>query len=522
MTDEKAEGTALPTIEPFDPQDTPPEQQPEWPELVPLDAPDLPQLNPRQLPSWAGEFAEALATATETPPELPAAMVLAACSTATARRLRLMVSPGYFEPLNLWPCVALEPGNRKSAVQEAACKPLLSWERVQAAAMADEIQALESEAKAMEARAKELRNKGAKAKTNDEARDLARQAASVEKELPEVPKPPQLWTSDATPEKLGSLMADQGECMAWLSSEGGVFDLLAGRYSSGTPNLDLVLKAWSGDPERVDRGSRPPVYLQHPTLTIGLSPQPDVLKGLASRPGFAGRGLLGRFLYLLPPSPLGRRTLTPAPIPQGVADSYAAGVRAMLEWPLDVDPETGKQRHRLIRLDDAAHAEWLEFARHIEASMLPEGQFEHAKDWAGKCPGQAARLAGILHAIEYAHAEPWAVPVGKATMERALELMAVIAHHTLAAYALMGSDPTVSSARKVWDWLRRSGRQRVRHREIHQALRGSFPRAADLRPALEVLEERGYIQQCTEQPAGAGRPSTVIVVRPQGVSGGMA
>jgi len=50
--------------------------------------------------------------------------------------------------------------------------------------------------------------------------------------------------------------------MAWLSSEGGVFDLLQGRYSKDIPNLELALKAHSGDAERVNRGSRPPVFLE--------------------------------------------------------------------------------------------------------------------------------------------------------------------------------------------------------------------------------------------------------------------
>ncbi|MCG5495248.1 YfjI family protein [Ectothiorhodospira variabilis] len=488
---------------------------PDWPELIPLDQPDLPRLDLDHLPGWAGAYAKALAKATETPPELPAAMVLAVCATAAARRLRLMVSPGYFEPLNLWPCVALEPGNRKSAVQGAACAPLLEWERDQAAELADEIQALESERKTMEARAREMRNKAAKAETDDDARNYASQAAQIEAELPEVPKPPQLWTSDATPEKLGVLMADHGECMAWLSAEAGIFDLLAGRYSSGIPNLDLVLKAWSGDPERVDRGSRPPVYLHQPALTIGLSPQPDVLRGLASKPGFGGRGLLGRFLYLIPPSPLGHRTLTPTGIPEGVANAYAAGVRAMLDWPLEVDPDTGMERRRVIRLSEAAKIEWLEFARIVEASMLPGGEFEHAKDWAGKCPGQAARLAGILHGVEYAHGEPWTVPVPRETMERALEIMAVVSRHTLAAYSLMGADPGIDAARKAWDWIRRGRREAFKLREAQQALKGTFPRVAALRDALDLLEERGYLEVIEPQADGPGRrPSPTVRVRP--------
>jgi hypothetical protein len=338
--------------------------------------------------------------------------------------------------------------------------------------------------------------------------------------MPEVPRIPQRWTSDATPEKMGVLMAEHGEAMAWLSSEGGVFDLLAGRYSNGIPNLDLVLKAWSGDRERVDRGSRPPVFLHNPALTIGLSPQPDILAGLASKPGFAGRGLLGRILYLIPPSPLGRRALVTTGIPQGVANAYAAGVRAMLDWAPEIDSDTGGERRRVIRLSEAAHADWLEFARIMEASMLPDGDFEHAKDWAGKCPGQAARLAGILHAIDYAHGEPWAVPVPRETMERALEIMAVVSRHTLAAYSLMGADPGIEAARKVWDWIRRGRREAFKLREAQQGLKGTFPRVAALRDAMTLLEERGYLAIIEPETDGPGRrPSPIIRVRPD-IAGG--
>ena len=180
------------------------------------------------------------------------------------------------------------------------------------------------------------------------SKELAREAAELEAELPEIPIRPQIWTSDATPERLGSLLAEHGECMAWLSSEGGVFDLLQGRYSGGIPNLDLVLKAHSGDAERVDRGSRPPVFLRSPRLSIGLSPQPDVLRGLATKPGFRGRGLLGRFLYLLPPSPLGYRPLASNPVPDGIGKAYDSGIRAMLDWEPTTN-EQGEERPYILR-----------------------------------------------------------------------------------------------------------------------------------------------------------------------------
>jgi len=465
----------------------------DWPELVPLNAPDLPRLDPAHLPGWAGDFAQAVATDTETPPELAVGMVLVACATAAARRLRVMVKPGYFEPCNLWTVVALPPGTRKSAVQSAATAPLRAWEHEQAKNMEPEINRIASKRKTMEARAKEKRSKAARERDNGEAEELAWEAADIEAKLPDVPSQPQLWTSDATPERPGTLLAEHGECMAWLSSEGGVFDLLQGRYSpKGILNLDLVLKAHSGDVERVDRGSRPQVFLKSPRLSIGLSPQPDVLRGLAAKPGFRGRGLLGRFLYLLPPSPLGFRLLASNPVPEGVRDAYAAGLRAMLDWAPTTD-EHGDERPHLLRLSEEARSEHHAFARTIEVQMQPGRDLEHFTDWAGKAPGTAARLAGVLHGIEHAHGTPWEAEITAKTMNAA-----------------------IADARLVWGWIERGRLDHFTVRDAFNALRSIFPRVAELNPAMEALEERGYVQVLELPREGRGRPpSPTVRVRPE-------
>jgi hypothetical protein len=486
----------------------------EWPELVPLDAPNLPRLDLAYLPSWAGDFARALAADTETPPELGAGLILVTCAAAAARRLRVMVKPGYFEPCNVWINAALPPGNRKSAVQSAATAPLVSWERDQSKLIEETIKRITSERKTLEARVKEIRSAAARERNEIKAKELAAEAAEIEANLPDIPVQPQIWTSDATPERLGSLMAEHGECMAWLSSEGGVFDLLQGRYSNGIPNLDLVLKSHSGDPERVDRGSRPAVYLRCPRLSIGLSPQPDVLRGLAAKPGFRGRGLLGRFLYLLPRSPLGFRTLQSDPVPEGIRDAYEAGVRAMLDWTPSID-EHGNERPYPLRLTPEARAEWHAFAEAIEVKMRPGGELEQSTDWAGKAPGAAARLAGVLHGIKHAHGAPWEAAITRETMTDALEIMAVITRHSLAALDMMGADPTIAAARLVWNWIERGQLARFTVRKAFNALRSTFPRVAKLREALAALEERGYVEVIDPPKDGPGRPpSPTVRVRP--------
>lgn len=486
----------------------------DWPQLVPLNTPKLPRLDLALLPGWAGDYARALSTDTESPPELAAGMVLSACSTAVARRLRVIVKPGYSEPCNLWCVVALPPGNRKSVVQSAATAPLLAWERDQAVIMEPVIKRITSERKTMEVRAKEKRRLASKEKDNGIAVELTREAAEIEAELPEIPRQPQIWTSDATPEQLGVLLAEHGECMAWLSSEGGIFDLLQGRYSNGIPNLDLVLKAHSGDHERVDRGSRSSVFLKNPRLTIGLSPQPDVLHGLATKSGFRGRGLLGRFLYLLPPSPLGFRSLQSNPVPKSVHDAYSAGLRALLDW-LPATDDHGVEQPHLLRLSNEAYKEWHAFAHTIEQKMQPGGELEHITDWAGKAPGAAVRLAGILHGIKHAHGKPWDTDITAETMKAALEIMVIITSHSLAALDMMGADPTIAAARHVWEWIERRRLVKFNVRDAFNALRGTFPRVSMLRDSLEALEERGYLEVIKLSPDGPGRPpSPLVCVRP--------
>lgn len=488
--------------------------QDEWPKLVPLNNPDLPRLDPTHIPGWAGDFVRALADTTETPPELAAAMVLSTCAAAAARRLNVAVRSDFCEPGNLWMLVALPSGNRKSAVQAQATSPLATWERDQASILAPEIGRIISERKTMEARAKEARNKSAKQTAGCKANSLAKEAADIEADLPEIPVSPKLWTSDVTPEQLASLLADHNECMAWLSSEGGIFDLLQGRYSNGIPNLDLVLKAHSGDSDRVDRRTRESIFLENPRLTIGLSPQPDVLRGLAAKPGFRGRGLLARFLYLIPDSPLGYRTLGTQPMPKSVRDAYSAGIHAMLDWKPVLD-EHGKGRPHTCRLSEQAQAEHHAFSLGIESQMRPGGDMEQFQDWAGKAPGAAARLAGVLHAIRHAHGRPWEEQITKETMDDALEIMAVISRHSLAALDMMGTDPTIEAARTLWSWIERHRSAEFSVRDAFNALRSTFPRVRHLLSALDALQERGYVEVVETPHQKPGRPSSPTVrVRP--------
>ena len=262
---------------------------------------------------WFGDMVYSVSKATETPIELPALLGLSVLAAACQRKFVVELEKNYQEPLNIWTVVALEPGTRKTAVLKEMSKPLIEWERDAVDQASLEIKKTEAERKNQEAQINSLRSQYAKAKAT-EAEDLGKEIIHLETTLPEIPSIPRLWAQDITPEKLGQLMADNDKKIAIMSDEGGIFDILAGRYNGGIPNLDLFLQSHSGSPVRVDRGSRKTVHMNSPALTMGLSPQPEVLRSLTSKPGFRGRGLLARFLYALPDSRLGFRPLNCEPV----------------------------------------------------------------------------------------------------------------------------------------------------------------------------------------------------------------
>jgi len=482
-----------------------PEQAPadEWPDLIPYGDHEAPAIPCTVLPGLAGQYAADVAEAIQVPQALAVTSVLGALATAAAGAVRhIEVRPGYAEPPNLYLLSPLLPGERKSAALAAAFGPLYQWEQERREAMASEITAARSRRKSLEKMIEAKRGRLAKIKDRDELHREIETIAQDEMDLPTVPEPPQLVADDVTPERLARIMADQGETLGIASAEGGFFEILAGRYSNGSPNLDLFLKSHCAEPYRVDRMGRDSIALTSPRLTLTLTPQPEILEALTSKTGFRGRGVVGRILYLLPATMLGNRDMEARPIPDQTARTYADGIRRLLDL---------RGAALTLDLSPGAYARWLDFARAVEAELGPDGAFSTMTDWAGKLPGAAARLAGLFHCVEADL--PSERTISPVSMEQALTLAALLADHATEALGRMGADPTRRAAVKVLGWIRRTQARTFTARDCFRALEGSFKCMDDLRPGLSALEERGYIRSLSVTP-GRGRPSPRYETRP--------
>ncbi len=475
-------------------------------EPVSFDTLNVPDVDPALLPPILGEFCGAVAEGLQVPFELVLINALACVAGAGQRKFKVQVRPDYMEPVNIYALAALPPGERKSATAEACKRPLIDWETEAQEEARESIRNTLSERKTLEKAIEAKRAKVGSAKTAEVRREVIAEVKALEAELPEVPAAPRLLIDDVTPEAIPAFMERQQERAVIIEAEGGFFDILAGRYSKGVPNLDAVLKLWSGEAVHVDRRSGQNIVLHDPALTICLSPQPEVVRGLADKPGFRGRGLLGRILFLLPKSRVGSREVEPRPIPQAVQARYAAKVRGLLDLPWARGTD-GKPASYLLQIAPDAYREWADFHRDVEAELRPGGELELIADWGGKLHGAAARLAGLLHLVE--HDAPHLHPIGLGTMQQALGLAAVLTEHAKAAFALMGADPDIECAKHILAWIVDRRVDAFQAREAFQAVKGRYSKMELVKAGLSILEERAYIfpaQVPTREPGKAGRP----------------
>ncbi|MGI8549608.1 MAG: DUF3987 domain-containing protein [Dehalococcoidia bacterium] len=492
-----------------------------WEAPIPFNDVELPSFPVDCLPSWQARFIDALARATQTPCDLAAMLVLGATAAAVARRVELLVQPGWTEPLNIYTVTALPSGNRKSAVLAAVIAPLEAFEEEEVRDSEALIRAAQTRHTIAEQALRRAQAEAAKASSAEreglqqEAEELAQQLLHCK-----IPARPRLLADDATPERLASLLAEQGGRMAVISPEGDVFDLMAGRYSStASANFGVYLKGHAGDPLRIDRVGRASEYVKRPALTLAISPQPSIIEGLAGKAEFRERGLLARFWYSLPESLVGRRQTAAPPVPRPIQQAYEVGMGRLLRVPPGQDL-FGRPDVWPLHLEPSALARLLEFSAWLEPQLAEFGALGALPDWGSKLSGAVARCAGLLHLAEMAQQQPrpWETPIARATLERAIRIGEYLIPHAGAAFASMGADPRVNDARYLLRWLQQRYRTDdasgdstnaiiLSKRECFEGTKSHFKRVELMDPGLQLLIRHGYLRELVnEERSGNGRP----------------
>lgn len=469
----------------------------EWSPPTPFDTIKRPPFPINCLPLTVRNYVLAVAEATQTPIDMAGVAALAVMATCVQGKFEVEGKPDWIEPLNLYSVIVAKPAERKSAVMTLLTAPIIRYESEWNEKHKSKIEQNATEKKCLEKRI---------AKLEDEVtRDLKALTELMQKreELTNFKElhPLRLLADDATPEALTSLLSANNGKMSVISSEGGIFEILRGRYSASV-NIDVFLKAHCGDVIKIDRKGREHESIENPCLTVLLSIQPQVLEALMSNDIFRGRGLTARFLYSIPISKVGSRNHDTKPIP----DAHASDYKKLCYSLLDIPADNGIER---LRLSKKTYELSAKFATKLEPHLIDK--LEGIADFAGKLHGAVLRIAGILHLIE-----------GKAnraisydTMNNAIKLGFYFLNHAKVAYQLMGTDKQLQDAKYILQQIKKQTDMELTRYDIFRLCRGHFSKDEEMTPAFELLAEYGYIREAETKYKGVGRkPSQKYEVNP--------
>ena len=159
------------------------------------------------------------------------------------------------------------------------------------------------------------------------------------------------------------------------------------------------------------------------------------------------------------------------------------------------------------------------FEAEVERELADGARYEAIRDWAGKCVGQAVRVAVHLCAMDRAAigVYPWPREIPAEYMDAAVRLVRGLGSHALHFLSEAGADPALVLARKVLKRLQAMPAPRTL-RDLHRKMMGGREtrRVERLDPPLVLLEANGFIRR-REQPSSGTRgrkPSPIIELNP--------
>lgn len=450
------------------------------------------------LPSRLRSYVEAVAIHTQTPMDMAAGAALGVLAACLQGKVKVEGNIGHYEQTSLYIFLIAPPGSRKSAVIHAMTAAIEDYEQKynegNKTAMRRNKQERESLQRDINRLTRQLEVK------YDTLTELELQHTQDKlAELPEI-KPLQIFTDDCTSESMIRLLRDNHGRMSLISAEGGAFDNIVGRYTK-KPNLDVWLKGICGDTIRVDRINREPDYIRNPALSMIISAQPGVLSELMQSSLLDGRGFLARLFYINIPSAAMPKSFRSAPIPATIREDYDNLIFHLLDLSENEPITLHLAPEAINQMDGLCHS--------VEAYLRNEHR--DMREWGSKYIGLVLRTAGLLHI-----AADGAGDIQTETVENAIRIGNYAFHHALYAYSILGADENVEKALHVVTKLRKLSVTSISRSDLYQKCRGRFFRdAKEMEPALNLLEQHGYIWLDVPAYSGVGRPSVgTIYVNP--------
>lgn len=416
-------------------------------------------------PETLKNYLEAVCKCGQSPKEMCILPLLSTLATCVQGKCKVKQHyTGYTHELTLYTLTVAPSGNRKSPALTYFTRALMDYQT-----RYNDIHELERKQRVTERLFLENKRKAALSgnKANLEtAKDIDRQLSE---------KPPletmSLFVTDITPEALALAMSEHGGKMSILDAEGGVLKTVAGMYNGGATNIDLLLKAFDGEPVEIRRKTSGSITLKRPLLSIGLLTQPDKFQEFISNREFMGKGFIQRFLFSFNHDTI--RYIDNAPdIPIKIKEEYNIIINKLLSMPASNIVITHDRESQII---------FHNLHEFIQDQKQQGGMFEYMPSYAEKQLANALKIAAILHLCEHEPNEP----ITGRTAQAACNTIMWLFNQAVQAFDYEGcEDPVLIMAKRIIE-------------KMYSTRRDSYS-LRDIRDLLHIKADNEYIAEAME------------------------
>lgn len=442
-----------------------------------------------------GEAAKAIAFHVQVPLGIACQSVLAASSLVAQQHINVARGKISIGPVSLYCLSVAESGDRKSATDKLALKPIRDFEAARSDELRSEWKRYRSNLTAWEIRSHTIKQafkpKGDKAMSENEEQRLANALMELEAEKPSPPPRSNITFAEPTPEAIWRHY-QQGLPSAGLFSDEAVsfFNGHGMTAEAKGRMIGCLSQLWDGSTlQRTRAAEGESGEMGARRLSTHLMVQPIVSKEVLADPLLLGQGFIARFLICHESSIAGTRFLANRDATIGPHDdpaliAYWTRLAELLAIPVNINEETGGLDLHILEITDAAYQQWEALHDGIERHLAPGGMFINIKAFASKAAENAARIAAVMAFVENEK-------ITANHIQRAGQLTSYYLESMAARTGDAANDLEDIQARELLDWIIQHGGKLEAAQ--FKYLPNTFRKASKTRSILQRLRMDGHI-----------------------------
>ena len=456
------------------------------------------------LPAGLRDFVQQLAACKQAPVDAAAVSLLSVFSMAEGGRF--MVDPGiaavYQLGINLFTMTVMESGTGKSEIMNVLKKPIEDFVKDYNWKNREKIAMDENWSSVLRERVSNAKKQCVSGKADYSDLEEAQRELDAFRPMKKL----RCITDNATSEALENLLAENDGVMSVVSTEGGVIDIMGGRYSKdGGSNIDIYLHGYSNESFDKDRAGQGHVHVDHLYLTVIFSIQPRVLKDFMRR-DFIEKGMTSRYLYSIPRE-LEERLLRDSPnIEPLVLADYENKIRDIMS----IERNVGAPYE--LRFSKEATELMISYNDDAIQKRIKE-DLACIKRTARRIIGQTIRLAGVLHLMEHGSEAVEKREISAQTVEKAIRLTDYFLEHTKAAHKTVEDSEEIKNLKYVWEKCRGLKVPEFSSDVLREKCRGRLRTNEEQKPYITGLIERGYLRELPEDKKNKGKDGRPMAAR---------